>query len=452
MLMSTNNTKQQVEAINDRNWSILLDAIDKERVVPIIGDEFFYIKDDVTNSEIRVEDFLIRALKEKFHITDDVVDYTTIADVIDVENFKNRRNAGKKTDLYFEIDSILRSAKVRCRSNIEDFLAIGKFPLILTTSYIPGLESSLEATYGSVNVKVYNKSNQSDIDYNLSSSQPTLYYLFGKGNRSNKSYMVTEDDFLEYLHIWHNSDTRPEKISQYLSGKFLLLLGCDYPDWLFRFFWHSIKNFSLVSSSNEMQGVVTRTAVNEDKELVRFLSRIQTQIFENGNVFITEFMERWENRLSAHQDETLVEENAEEESKEIDIFISYADEDREKAKQVAAKLESFGASVWFDKRDLIPADIYETVIEDSITKAKRFMPIISSTTIKPGRRFFRKEWAIAIREMDFRFGLPFFAPVVIDDSDINSDQIPKPFREAHTIHLDAPDFDQQLKQLIRSFR
>lgn len=450
--MDTKEQNNSVETINDRNWNILLDAIDRERVVPIIGDEFFFIKDEESGTDMRIDAFLIKELSRKFNINDEVVDFTTITDTIDVENFKNRRNAGKKTDLYFEIDSILRTTRVRCRSNIEDFLAIGKFPLILTTSYVPGLESSLFATFGNVVVKVYDKSNRNDIDGTLSALTPTLYYLFGKESRINKSYKVTDDDFLDYLHMWHNTETRPEKISKYLSGKFLLLLGCNYPNWLFRFFWHSIRNFSLSSATSEMQGVVTRTKVGEDKELMRFLSRIQTEIFENGSVFINEFMDRWEKRQIQKPNPTIGTDDSKTKNDEIDVFISYADEDREKAAYVAEKLESLGAKTWFDKRELKSSDLYETIIEEKISKAKRFMPIISHTTLVPGRRFFRKEWAMAIREMDFRYGLPYFAPVVIDDSNINSEQIPKPFRDAHAINIDAEDCEMQLKKLIRSFR
>lgn len=450
--MSKGIEPRHISAINDRSWNILLDAIDKERVVPIVGDDFFYILDEDGKSELRVEDYLLRELAKKFHIEDEAVDFTVVSDTIDVENFKNRSYAGNKTDLYFEIDAILRSATIRCRENIADFLTIGKFPLILTTSYIPGLEPVLQERLGNIQVKVYNKSNQNDIDVFLRSSAPTLYYLFGRGNKINKSYMVTEDDFLEYLHIWHNSDTRPERLSHYMSGKFLLLLGSNYPDWLFRFFWHSIRNFSLTSPSNEMQGVVTRTNTGEEKELARFLSRIQTQIFENGNLFINEFMSRWSSRPQMPASAPHKEELVNIQNEDIDIFLSYASEDEAAAGAIAQQLRELGAHVWFDQRSLVPADLYEQVIEDNIVKAKRFVPIISSTTLVPCRRFYRKEWAMAIREMDFRYGLPYIAPIVIDATDMNNEQLPKPFRDAHSIRIDSPEFEQQLKQMIRSFR
>lgn len=442
-----------IASINDRSWSILMDAIDKERVVPIIGDEFFYIVDEQTQSHIGVEEYLLRELARKFEVENEPIDFTSIVDTIDIVNFKNRSFAGNKTDLYFEIDAILRTATIHCNPSIINLLSIGKFPLILTTSYIPGLEEALSERFGKLTVKVYNKSNQNDIDVFLSSSQPTLYYLFGRENKINKSYMVTEDDLLEYMHVWHNSDTRPERLSNYMSGKFFLLLGSNYPDWLFRFFWHSIRNFSMSSVSNEMQAVVVRDDSLDNRDLARFLSRIQTQILENCESFLQEFMSRWNARPTSSLPQTPIKEAEELPSpEEIDIFISYASEDRTAAEQVADSLRQLGAHVWFDQRNLIPADMYEQIIEDVILKAKRFVPIISHQTLSPGRRFFRREWAIAIREMDFRYGLPYIAPIVIDDCDINSEHFPKPFRDAHCIRTDSAEYTQQLKQLIRSFR
>ena len=437
--------------INERNWNILLDAIDKERVVPIIGDEFYYIKDENSGQEISVKKYLIRELSKKFGVTEENADFASIADTIEVENFKNRRNAGGITDLYFEIDAILRSARIRCRTNIEDFLSIGKFPLILTTSYIAGLEPALTANFGDLKVGVYDKTNRNDLDEeHLSSSIPSLYYLFGKGSRLNKSYMVTEDDFLDFLHAWHNLETRPKAITKHLNGKFLLLLGCDYPNWLFRFFWHSIKNFSLTPSTNGMQGVVTRNSAVEDAELVRFLSRIQTGIFENSKAFIKEFMEKWGKRQEAGG--IIIGDPPEEGNDDVDVFISYADEDLQQVKNIASKLTNLGAKVWFDKAALTSSDHFDDIIEEEISRAKRFMPIISKTTLIPARRYFRREWTLAIKEEEYRYGMSYFAPVVIDDSDINSEQVPKPFRDAHTINSNSEDFESQLKKLIRSIR
>lgn len=443
-----NNT---TEVINARNWDLLLDAIDKERVVPIIGNEFFYVEAGEADAEknIHIDAFLLKKLAERFNIQGEEVDFTLISDAIDDENLRNRRSRfiGNQTDIYFEIDNILRNTKVKCRDEIVDFLSIGKFPLILTTSYIPGLEADLQAQFGTIDAKVYDRSARTDINATLSSTTPTLFYLFGKSNRIKKSYMVTEDDLLDYLHLWHNVETRPLRIGDYLKDKFLLVLGCNYPNWLFRFFWHSIRNFTLVPNSYEMQGVVALDNIGPDKELTKFLSRIQTQIFENSNRFIKEFIQKWNEHEKNHDSQKEKATND-----ETDIFISYAKEDAGAANDIAERLRNMGAAVWLDKQELEWSDMYETIIEEQITRAKRFVPILSATTAKPGRRFFRREWAIAIREMDYRCGMPFFAPIVIDDSDVNNTLIPEAFRKTHIINYSDENFDTEMKKLIRSFR
>ena len=437
------------DTINARNWDLLLDAIEKERVVPIIGNEFLYVEDKSTQSNMRVDDYLLAKLAERFDIQNTDVDFTLISDTIDDENLKIRRTRfiGNQTDIYFEIDNILRNTRIKCKSEILDFLSINKFPLILSTSYVSGLETELQALFGDVDIKVYDKSARSDISCIPSTTKPTLFYLFGRSNRIKKTFMVTEDDLLDYLHLWHNVETRPLRISDYLKDKFLLVLGCNYPNWLFRFFWHSIRNFTLSPNSYEMQGVVALESVESDNELTKFLSRIQTQVFENSNRFIDEFMQRWN---SCNTKDSIKNESSN--IDDTDIFISYAKEDVDIVRNIAERLRNLGADVWLDENKLEWSDMYESIIEEKITKAKRFIPIISQTTTKPGRRFFRREWAMAIREMDYRYGMPFFAPIVIDDSDINSSLIPEPFRKTHIISISDNDFELEMKKLIRSFR
>lgn len=431
--------------INERNWDLLFDAIDKERVVPIVGQEFFYVENELDNNKTSVEKYLIQKLSERFNIQDDDVNFTMISDFIEEENFRNRRNrfVGGQTDIYFELDGILRTSVVKCNKDIIRFLSIKKFPLILTTSFVSALESELQGIYDNIEYKVYDKSGRSDIPAYINANKPNLYYLFGRHNRIKKSYMVTEDDLLDYMHLWHNVETRPLRLCDYLKNKFLLVLGCDFPNWLFRFFWHSICGFSLIPNSYEMQGVVARENAEIDKDLIRFLTRIQTQVYDNCESFINEFMKRWESRDNNNKDKG---------EDDIDIFISYAREDVVAVRQIASKLRDLGATVWLDENELEWSDMYESIIEDKITKAKRFVPIISHTTTQMERRFFRKEWSMAIREMDYRYGMPYIAPIVIDDSNINDKIIPEPFRKTHIISSVDNDFEQEMKTLIRSFR
>lgn len=75
--------------INTRNWDLLLDAIEKERVVPIIGNEFFYVEDKDSQTSMSVEEYLLYKFAKRFSIPQKNVDFTIISDTIDDENLKN---------------------------------------------------------------------------------------------------------------------------------------------------------------------------------------------------------------------------------------------------------------------------------------------------------------------------------------------------------------------------
>ena len=326
-----------------------------------------------------------------------------------------------------------------------EFLDKFHFPIILTTSFLPGIEDVLKRSRANLVVKSYDKSPRIDI---MQYDNDILYYLFGKSNGLNKGYMVTEDDLLDYMHCWHNVDSRPKELCKLLSSKFLLVLGCDYPNWLFRFFWHSVKNFNLSSDNEGIKGVVAGNNIETDTELSRFLSRIQTHAFGSCNKVLEKMLS-----ISPKKQEPTVLKKEEIDNAEIpDIFISYSHEDSEIAKQIARTFEEFGAKVWFDSTSLVGSDLYDDIIRRKIEECKRFVPLLSTYTENAARGYFRKEWALSLEENKFRLGSPYISPIIIDDADINSPRIPREFKDAHTIKYKDGDFESEVKKLIRSFR
>ena len=446
--------------LGERNWELLLEAIDNKRVVPIIGDEFFYIIDN--GQEISVNDFLIKKLNEKFRVKSDHVDFSSISDAIELENFMNYkiRYINAQTDIYYEIHQLLQTQEIHVHDSLKQLLRLNRFPLILTTSFIPRLDTLLEqegCRYVSLS---YDRTSDSDIKPTMiHGEKPVIYHLFGNCSKIKKSYMVTEEDLLEYMHLWHEADARPPYLTKYLSNKFLMVLGCNYPNWLFRFFWHSIRNFSLMPQPDHddkimevMQAIVSVDKVKDDADLERFLSRIHTSVYQCSEEFIRELTSHWNGYASSAPDTEDRNEELKSANEGIDVFISYASEDREDARNLAETLRSLGATVWFDERELTLSDKYEDEIKEAINKAKRFMPVLSRTTMKQEPRFFRKEWAMAHKILDDRFGLPFFAPVTIDDCDPTDERIPSTFRDCHIISFQSEDAHLKLKKFIRSIR
>ena len=63
-----------------------------------------------------------------------------------------------------------------------------------------------------------------------------------------------------------------------------------------------------------------------------------------------------------------------------DIFISYAKEDRGKAKDIAEALKQQGFSVWWD-RSIPPGETFDTVIEDALDAANCVIVLWSKTSV-----------------------------------------------------------------------
>ena len=450
--------------LSERNWELLLEAIDNRRVVPIIGDEFFYIIEN--GQEISVNDFLIGKLSEKFNAKGEYIDFSSISDAIELENFINYkiRYINAQTDIYYEISNLLATQKIHVRDSLKQLLRLNSFPLILTTSFIPKLDILLSNEGCEYVSMAYEKSADSDIKPTMiHGEKPVIYHLFGSCSKIKKSFMVTEEDLLEYMHLWHEPDARPPFLTKYLSNKFLMVLGCNYPNWLFRFFWHSIRNFSLMPQPDHnseimevMQAIVSIDKTKEDADLERFLARIHTSVYKCSESFIDELTSHWNeaygNKHLTPGDAILPESQNSKDTGSIDVFISYASEDREAASQIANMLKELGGNVWFDDHELVLSEKYEAEITTAISKAKRFMPIISNTTMKEEARYFRREWAIAHKVLDDRFGLPFFAPITIDDCDPKDERIPKTFRDCHIESFQSEDIKLKLKKFIRSIR
>ncbi len=436
--------------MNTRNWALLLEAIAQRRVVIVLGDGLFSVLDN-SGKQVKVVDYVKNALLEKFPLrdidTNGDADFSLIEEQIEISNFLNRRN-NDSTNIYFEVFHLLRDKKLICQKNVLRLLSLKQFPLVLSTSYIQQLPELLGI--GEDRVFFYKKSAVNEVSpVTFSASSPTLYYMFGRANSLSRSFMVTEEDYLDYLHHWHNSECRPLDLCRYLSDKFFLVLGCDYPNWVFRFFWHSIKNFNLPSlASSDTEGIVSLEQ-SDDMALRRFLSRIQAQVCDNVDVFVEELI----SHLGQMQYKS--EDNNSETPSDVDVFISYASEDVNLAQQVADTFSAKGANVWFDKRELKGGDEYERLIKHVITHSKRFVPIVSKNTLIERRRFFRKEWAEALGEKAFRLNMEFIVPVRIDNFPIDSPLLPDEFRDAHFLNfmdVSIDSFEQQVVDVIRKMR
>jgi hypothetical protein len=62
------------------------------------------------------------------------------------------------------------------------------------------------------------------------------------------------------------------------------------------------------------------------------------------------------------------------------VFLSYASQDADAARNMAETLRSAGVEVWFDKSELRGGDAWDAAIRRQIKACALFIPIISRNT------------------------------------------------------------------------
>lgn len=135
------------------------------------------------------------------------------------------------------------------------------------------------------------------------------------------------------------------------------------------------------------------------------------------------------------------------------IFLSYAREDAPAARRIAEALRSHGLEVWFDENELRGGDAWDAKIRKQIDDCALFVPLISAHTQERNKGYFRLEWKLAVDQTHLLAeGIPFVAPVVIDDTREGDAIVPAEFMRVQWTRLPAglptPEFIAQLQRLL----
>jgi len=125
------------------------------------------------------------------------------------------------------------------------------------------------------------------------------------------------------------------------------------------------------------------------------------------------------------------------------IFISYAREDFKHAESIFNFLEDHGFRPWMDKKNLLPGQNWEHVLEITLKQADFILVIISSTSVSK-RGFVQREFK---RALDYWQERPesdiYVIPVKID-----SCEVPPSLAKFHWIEYGAEDFENKIREAI----
>ena len=460
--MGTGAAARALQASLDEDaWDDLLSFIEERRVIPIIGPELLQVTTD--RGPRLLHDWIAERLAVRLNVdAGQLPPHYTLNDV--VCSFLAAR--GRREEAYVRLRTILKDANFEPPAALRKLAAITDFDLFVTTTFDALLETAinLERFGGapSTEVLAYAPNRVTDLTGEREGLQhPVVYHLFGKLSAS-PTYVISDEDLLEFICALQNEHLAPEKLFHELEHNHLLFIGSNFTNWLARLFLRMAKRQRL-SDPRDVGEVLADDHTMEDDRLVMFLQQVsvRTRIFSGAERFVEELHGRWLARQR-----TSIETHAASPARFLPptrempdnaVFISYAREDLPAVQQIKAGLEAVGVVTWFDIDRLEAGDDYDRKIQRNINRCSYFIPVVSANTQRRTEAYFRREWNYALdRTRNMADGALFILPVLLDGTTAAEALVPDRFKALHFTQLAGghvtPEFAQRLAEFTRGRR
>lgn len=383
----------------------LISAIMNHEVLLVVGKNFELNQNSVAdnfpdlNVPTDLYKILLRNLNDRYGT--EASDFSDL--IADVRFSFNQNGITRKQNLYKEIFEEVRNLQLETQDInplLIELINTGYFKFVLTTSFSPLTEMALNQKWGDIEeFNIFeNKFGKYDIPNGAQDlNTPSVFYLFGKYSQSSK-YVVTDNDAL-FLMRKLQLESSSSKIIGCTSTKYLLCLGCDQDDWLFRFLWYTLK------SNNLTEGCIS--GITQSLQLERYLKRNNILSYDDTSSLVTRIIDA----VNKRQQQSL---NSVPTGK-YDVFISYSRMDIHIVECLYKSLTDAGLNVWFDKFNLggRGGDFMEK-IKDGIRNTKVFLPVFTtSITLQRSESHpYRVEWEYASENVIASRGCDCCIPII----------------------------------------
>jgi hypothetical protein len=343
-----------------------------------------------------------------------------------------------REDLYITVKEALDQNPVQPPEALRKLARIKAFKLYVTTGIDDLLRNAIdiERFRGRRRTQLFAYAPQKvgDLPASLASfTVPIVYHLHGRASLE-PDYVVTEEDMLEFLHALQAFERRPQNLLDELKPRTQLIIGSGYSDWLARFFLRVAKSERLLDARFKTDVLAEDEATAAP--LGPFLQNFSalTKLYPGGALaFVDELAERWDEYVLTHPQE--------EEPEPVDpdvvehaIFISYASEDVEIARELMAALAAADLPGWLDLNELKGGDEWNRKIRSQIDRASIFVPLLTPNLLSNVRRYVRTEWSFAeATARNASEDLPFVMPLCVGDVSKTAPQIHDFIRRVHWI-------------------
>lgn len=125
-------------------------------------------------------------------------------------------------------------------------------------------------------------------------------------------------------------------------------------------------------------------------------------------------------------------------------FVSYAREDQSEVEEITRKLNDHGVLTWFDEKEILPGDRWESKIEIAIEKSEYVMVFFSSKTLNRSG-YKNKEIHYILDQAKYRpLGSRYIIPVLLDDC-----EPPREFKELHWLSHGKNGWLEKLLEVLK---
>jgi len=445
--------------LDEDAWEDLLSFIEERRVIPIVGPELLMVATD--ERPRLLYDWVAERLATRLNVdTRQLPQPYSLNDVV----CWFLANRGRREEAYVRLRGVLKDANFEPPTALRQLAAVTDFDLFVSTTFDPLLETAinLERFGGapSTDVLAYAPNRVTDLPAERDRLQrPLVYHLFGRLSAS-PTYVISDEDLLEYICALQSEHLSPERLFYELEHNHLLIIGSNLTNWLARLFLRMAKRQRL-SAPRDVGEVLADDHTSQDERLVAFLQQVSvhTRIYRGAERFVTELHERWQARrkpaagtMPAGPARFLPPAR---EMPDHAVFISYAREDLPAVQQIKAGLEAAGVATWFDIDRLEGGDDYDRKIQRNIARCSYFIPVLSVNTQRRLEAYFRREWSYALdRARNMADGALFILPVTLDTTNAADAVVPERFRALHFTQLPGgkitPEFALRLAELTRA--
>lgn len=451
-----NNKNESISLTKEgKRWSELIDAVMEGKVIPVIGADFLVDNDEDNVGNLHQQ--IVDILASSFDVKSKPESFSQL--VYDKDFLYGTNN--EKDAVYILINQILNQAieegQLSPNKLMMRLLKLRKFPFVITTSFTPVVEMAMREAWPDKKVRVLQFCNdpnfnrtvgKGDIESELDMNQPTVYYMFGKYS-DNKSYVVTDMDMMEFCKKWISGGSNvPRVLTEVIKKRYLLILGNNYSDWLFRFIWYSMRPTTETMRSSMM----VHDAI--EPSLRRFLDRLQTFIEKDPEYVVSE-IERKVNERLEHQKGKNTELHF-----ETDVFLSYSRRDKEIVDKVYRTLSEAGVRVWYDDNDIPGGVGWKKTFLNGVRNTRLFIPVLSKNIEKEYMEphEYREEWALAASMANKMGERTFIWPLAENGFDFYNvnNRLPETFLEKnaswYTIADDFKSYADEVKQKVEEIK